>query len=333
LNPKVTIAGVQLDESLKLSLVRRSAGNPGPSDISVMVSSCGICGTDNHIVRGESRVSLPVVLGHEFGGRVIATGDKVDGIKVGDIVAVDPNIACHHCDQCRAGNVHLCENLTAIGVDMDGGMSDVCTVPAAQAYVVPAAFDPRYLPFVEPLSCVLHGLDRIAVRQGEKVLIIGAGTIGLMQLLLLREVAGRLDVQELNSKRMAKAASFGAHPAGDGAPVGYDAVLECSGTVAGFEKAVSSVRPGGRILVFGVTPIGKLAQISPNDIYRRELTIVGSYINPNTFSRSIAMIGSGRLPLSGLDVRYFSLEDFEAAFEASASGDFSKVAFQSKEGD
>ena len=164
-------------------------------------------------------------------------------------------------------------------------------------------------------------------------MIIGAGTIGLMQLLLLREVAGRLDVEELNSKRMSKAMSFGAHPGGDGAPVRYDAVLECSGTVAGFEKAVSSVRPGGRILVFGVTPVGKTAQISPNDIYRRELTIVGSYINPHTFNRSIAMIGSGRIPLSGLDVRYFSLEDFGAAFEASVSGNYSKVAFQSKEGD
>ncbi len=333
MNLMVNIAGVQLDERLKLSLVRRSAGNPGPSDVSVKVSACGICGTDHHVVKGESRVSLPVVLGHEFGGKVIATGEKVDGINEGDIVAVDPNIACHHCEQCRAGNIHLCENLTAIGVDMDGGMSDVCTVPASQAYVVPAGFDPRHLPFVEPLSCVLHGLDRVAVRQGEKVLIIGAGTIGLMQLLLLREVAGRLDVEELNPKRMSKAVSFGARPAGDAAPFRYDAVLECSGTVAGFEKAVSSARPGGRILVFGVTPIGKTAQISPNDIYRRELTIVGSYINPNTFTRSIAMIGSGRIPLSGLDVRYFSLDDFETAFEASASGDFSKVAFQSKEGD
>jgi L-iditol 2-dehydrogenase len=325
--------GLELNEERQLSLIRKSNREPGPKDVIVKVLASGICGTDNHIIRGESRVSLPVILGHEFGGTVFRVGPEVTNVSTGDLVAVDPNIVCHICENCRDGNIHLCRNLTAIGVDRDGGMSDICIIPATQAYRVPDGFDPRYLPFVEPLSCVLHGLERISVKHGEKALIIGAGTIGLMHLLLLRDIAGFIAIDEVNGKRLSKALSLGARELTEEATGGFDAVLECSGTVEGFRKAMTSVKPGGRILVFGVTPIGKMAEVSPNDVYRRELTVVGSYLNPNTFNRSIALIASGRIALSSLDVKSFGLERFREAFEASASGEFSKVAFQSAEVD
>ncbi len=325
--------GLELNEEYKLSLVRRPDRELRPDEVLIKVLASGICGTDRHIMRKESRVTPPVILGHEFGGSVVAVGSKVENVGPGDAVAVDPNISCHACEYCRNGNEHLCEKLTAIGVDIDGGMSDLCVIPSGQAYRLPAGFELRFLPFVEPLSCVLHGMDRISVKHGERVLVIGSGTIGLMHMLLLRGVAGELCVDELNESRLAKAVSLGAGKASKGEIDHFDAVIECSGTVGGFEKAVASARRGGRVLVFGVTPIGDFAQISPNDIYKKELTILGSYVNPNTFSRSIAMIGSGRIPLSRLDVRYFPLEDFKTAFEASASGDFSKVVFQSVEGD
>lgn len=327
------MTGLELNKERRLSLVKRSSSALGPMEVLIRVRASGICGTDIHIIRGESRVTLPVILGHEFGGTVTSIGEKVSNITLGDLVAVDPNIPCHSCEYCREGNIHLCEHLTAVGVDRDGGMSDECVVPSSQVYRLPSDFELKFLPLIEPLSCVLHGLDRISVRQGERVLIIGTGTIGLMHLLLLSGVAGDLAVNELNPNRLAKAVSFGARDAGNMSPGYFDAVLECSGTVGGFEKAMRSVKPGGRILVFGVTPMGDRAQISPNDIYRRELTIIGSYVNPNTFNRAIALINSGKISLSRLELKFFGLDDFREAFAASGSGTFSKVAFQFAEVD
>ena len=324
------MVGVELDQKLRLSLVRKDQKALKGNEVLVKVSTCGICGTDNHIIKGEARVSPPVVLGHEFGGIVIDAGESVASVRPGGLVAIDPNIPCYACEYCRDGNTHLCEKLTAIGIDIDGGMSDRCAVPASQVYTVPEGFDPAFLPFVEPLSCVLHGLDRVSVRHGERVLIIGSGTIGLMQLLMLRDFAGEILVDEVNPSRLEKAVSLGAGKAGTGREDYFDAVIECSGTITGFNKAISCVRPGGRILIFGVTPIEDRAQINPNVIYRKELSIMGSYVNPNTFKRAIAVIAGGKIPLSSLEVKYFKLEDFSEAFEASRSGDYSKVAFRAE---
>ena len=323
--------GLEIDNNLRLSIVKKKRQTLKENEVRVRVLTCGICGTDNHIIKGESRVTLPVILGHEFGGVIEEVGKKVTTLAAGDLVVVDPNIPCHSCEYCHEGSTHLCKRLTAIGVDTDGGMSDHCIVPVQQAYKLPPSFDPKALPFVEPLSCVLHGLDRINVRQGEKVLIIGAGTIGLMYVLLLRGIAGELFIDEMNPVRLTKPLSFGAKQE-EHELVGYfDAVIECSGSVPGFEKAVSKVKRGGRVLVFGVAPLEARAQISPNEIYSKELTILGSYVNPYTFQRAIELINAERIPISSFDIKLFSLEDYLIAFAASQSGKFSKVAFSFSE--
>lgn len=324
--------GLELSSNIRLSLVRRSPRVLKENEVLVRVLTCGICGTDNHIIKGESRAAPPVILGHEFGGVIKEIGEEVTTLNVGDLVAVDPNIPCYTCEYCREGNIHLCKKLTAIGVDTDGGMSDSCIVPVRQAYKLPPSFDPQALPFVEPLSCVLHGLDRLNVRQGEKVLVIGAGTIGLMHLVLLKGIAGELFVDEMNPERLAKAVSFEAKREDRKLVEYFDAVLECSGSIAGFEKAITNVKRGGRILVFGVAPIEARAHVSPNAIYSKEITILGSYVNPYTFRRAIETIVSGKIPISGFDVKLFSLQEYEHAFAASRSGEFSKVAFGLAEG-
>jgi len=302
------------------------------NELRIRVTSSGICGTDIHIVKGESRVTLPVILGHEFGGVVEDVGDGVNSVRVGDLVGVDPNISCRVCTYCREGKPHLCTMLTAIGVDIDGGMSDLCTVPEEQAFRVPQDFDPRELPFLEPLSCVLHGLDRVKTQQGERVLIIGAGTIGLMFGLLLRDSVGELRVAEVNPQRLRKALSTGCTVATGNRESEFDVVIESSGSVDGFESAIKMAKRGGRILVFGVAARHLSASIKPNDIYSKELSILGSYVNPHTYSRAIELMSNKRTFLSSLDVKSFRLDDFETAFEASRSGRYSKVIFDLQEG-
>lgn len=323
--------GLELDSKLNLSLVDKTDRQPRDREVIVRVVSSGICGTDNHIIKGESRVTLPVVLGHEFGGFVQDVGKSVRSLKRGDLVVVDPNIPCHSCAYCREGKFNLCSNLTAIGVDIDGGMSDLCIVPETQAYPVASSFDPTELPFVEPLSCVLHGLDRAAVRSGERVLVIGTGTIGLMFVMLLKEVAAELCIDEPNPVRSGKAATLGGRIKGADRSEYFDVVVECSGTVTGFADAIARVKRGGRVLVFGVAPRKAAASVWPNEIYARELTILGSYVNPSTFSRAVEIVSNKKISLSSFDVKAYKLNEFNDAFEASRSGRYSKVMFSLEE--
>jgi threonine dehydrogenase-like Zn-dependent dehydrogenase len=320
--------GLELDTNLRLSIIKKEDRSLKKNEVRVRVISCGICGTDNHIIKGESRASLPVILGHEFGGAIEEVGNGVSSLRTGDTVAIDPNIPCHSCEYCRDGSIHLCKNLLAIGVDVDGGMSDTCIVPEEQAYKLSSSFDPIELPFVEPLSCVLHGLERVNVKHGERVLVIGAGTVGLMFVMLLKDTAGELVVDEPISSRLKKAIAMGGTDDKSGRAEYFDAVIECSGTITGFEKAIRRIKRGGKILVFGVSPQSSRFYMSPNEIYSKEMSILGSYVNPYTFVRAINIINNKKISLSSFDLKAFALENYKAAFDASQSGEYSKVVFR-----
>ncbi|HXG00354.1 MAG TPA: alcohol dehydrogenase catalytic domain-containing protein, partial [Bacteroidota bacterium] len=187
----------------------------------VQIHACGICGTDLHIIEGTSHSRPPVVLGHEFAGLVLDLAGEYPGIRVGTRVAVDPNISCGVCYYCRRGSVHLCSNLTALGVDRDGGMAEFCIVPVQQLHALPdtVAFETGVL--VEPVSCALHGIDRAGIRTGDSVVIIGGGTIGLLMLQLARHAgATRIVVVEPAEHKRKAAETLGADVTLD--PLGTD---------------------------------------------------------------------------------------------------------------
>lgn len=150
----------------------------------IKVKACGICGTDVHINEGEAPAISPVILGHEFAGEVVAVGSGVTRLSIGDKVAVDPNIACGQCPQCRAGKVHLCDRLQAIGVTLNGGFAEYCMVPEVQAHRFEEGLSFVEAAMVEPVACCLHGIDLAGMRAGESVAIFGAGFIGLILLQL-----------------------------------------------------------------------------------------------------------------------------------------------------
>ena len=319
-----------LSGNYQLSLSEINTSPPGNNEVKIRVLECGICGTDTHIIKGESRSTVPVVLGHEFGGVVVETGSCVDNIVPGDVVAVDPNIHCGVCHFCRSGKPNFCVNMKAIGVDLNGGMAELCTVPASQVYRVPPDFDSALLYLVEPLSCVLHGIDKIDIKPGENVLIVGAGNIGILFALVLYNHVGKLAVLEKNMSRLQNALSLGVKEGheDDGSVPEFDAVVEATGTAEGFLTALKSVAPGGRILQFGVVPVGLATHLYLNDIYARDISIIGSYLNPYTFSRAIKLLWNRPEHFSKIRPGYFSLEDYETAFEASRTGSVPKAVFR-----
>ncbi len=316
-----------------LSVVQRPVRSLSKGEVLVLVHSCGVCGTDVHIVAGESRSSPPVVLGHEFSGNVEDVGPGVKRFAQGDAVAVDPNISCGTCYYCRRGLVHLCSNLRALGVDIDGGMAEFCIVPEQQLYALPKHFPFASSAFIEPVSCVLHGIDRAKIVVGDSVVIIGAGTIGLMMLQLARAAgaAETIVIEPLEQKR-AIARDLGAthvlnpltenvrDAVRDLTAVGADVVIECAGRISTAEEALGLVRRGGTVEYFGVCALGRTFPIEPHLIYGRELTIVGSYVNPHTFDRAIKALSSGIIRVDEFPVTRFPLDGVQEALRYQQEG-------------
>lgn len=184
-----------------VEIVEMPQPEPAEGEVVIKVMACGICGTDIHIFRGEYMGKYPVIPGHEFSGVVERVGRGVAHFKPGNRVAVEPNISCQNCRNCLNNRENFCENWQAVGVTRPGGMAQYVAVPES------AVFDIGDIPFeiaafMEPLSCVLHGIERVGIRMGDRVLILGAGPIGILLLksVLLRGVV-EVTVVEKNPAR------------------------------------------------------------------------------------------------------------------------------------
>jgi 2-desacetyl-2-hydroxyethyl bacteriochlorophyllide A dehydrogenase len=297
-----------------------------PGELLVKVDVCGVCGTDVHIVDGTSRSTPPVVLGHEYAGVVEDTASTDNRELVGHRVAVDPNISCGRCDFCRRGFVHLCSNLRALGVDIDGGMAEYSIVPEGQVHAVPPAMAKETSAFIEPVSCAVHGIDRAGVKAGDTVIIIGGGTIGLIMLQLARHAgAAKVIVLEPLEHKRQIAAELGAelvlNPSrGDASALLGDVVIECVGKPQTMQLAIDLARRGGTVEFFGVAPIGEKIPLEPNQVYYKELTIVGSYVNPHTFDRSIALLTEGKIRTDLFQIDKFPLDGVHEALRSQREG-------------
>lgn len=319
----------------ELTLQTREPAPVGPHDVRVRVEAAGICGTDLHIRKDEYDSAPPVVLGHEFAGRIVEAGDAVAHVAVGDLVTVEPHVYCGICKFCADGQEHRCTHKQAFGVHLDGGFAEQVTVPARNAYRLPAGMTAAIGALAEPLGCVLHGIDRAEIRAGADVAVFGAGPIGLLLLTMAsRAGAATVIAVEPNPDRRALARRFGAtlalapDEAGDAirdATDGYgaDVVFEATGLPAVFTAALASVSRGGRLVVFGVAAPSARVELSPFHLYREELTLVGSLTNPYAHRRAVRMLPS--LGLEPLITHTFPLSEIHAAFRTAEEGEGLKV--------
>ena len=298
-----------------------------PDEVLLKVAVCGVCGTDIKIVAGQSHATPPIVLGHEYCGHVVEKGDKVTDLAVGDFVAVDPNIYCGQCQFCRQGKVNLCENLCALGVDIDGGFAEYCIAPAGQCFRLPEATNPILAALLEPLSCTLYGFQKAAVKPGESVIIVGGGMIGILMLKLARlSPARQIIVVEPDAERQELCLKIGADLvfASDeesGRKIiavtqgGAETVIECAGALSAVEQAFRLVKNGGRLVIFGVSPAKQKILIAPYEIYRRDISLIGSFLNPFTFKTAVDLFATGRIDFEDIDIRSFRLNGISDAFE------------------
>lgn len=321
------------EKAHSLTIASKSLRAIDATEVLIKIQACGVCGTDVHIVDGSSRSTPPVVLGHEFVGIVERTGGDVRHVTRGRQVAVDPNVACGMCYYCRQGLVHLCTKLKALGVDLDGGMAEFCIAPMEQVYALPERMKPGVSVFIEPVSCAIHGIDRANISLGDTVAILGGGTVGLLMLQLAKNAgaARTILVEPLEHKRRI-ATELGAdiviNPKEadirssimDTTEVGADVVIECAGTSQTAQLTLELARRGGTVEFFGVCPLGEKIHVEPNQVYFKELTIIGSYVNPNTFSRAIALLDSGKVRIDNFHTTIFPLEQVHQALAFQREG-------------
>ena len=303
--------------------------SPREGEVLVKVMAAGICGTDAHIYKGEYMGSYPCVPGHEFSGVVASLGRGAGRFRVGQRVTADPNISCDACAPCRENKQNYCENAQTTGVTLPGAMAEYVAVPEK------CVFDAEGVGFTEaamaePLSCVLYGAERVRgmLPAAASVLISGAGPIGLTHLQVARlNGAADVTVTDLFESKLELARALGADHAVNAAEFEgsarrgrYDLVIDCTGIPRVIEGSVKYARDSGVLLIFGVCPVGSEVRLDPYEIFRREITVTGSYALKRTLGRALELIRGGKINLMPLVGERFSLEGAEGAIRDMIAG-------------
>ncbi len=313
-----------LNEPLQLDVREYTLPKLKTNEIIIKVAVCGLCGTDFHIYRGESYSKPPLIPGHEFVGEIVEKGAEAAGLKIGDKVAIDPNIYCGECYYCKNGKINFCSNLKALGVSLNGGFAEYTIVPSSQAYLLPDEFSLEAAAFAEPLSCCVRGMDRAEIKHGETVAIIGGGTIGLL-MLQMAKISGAskiILIEPIEEKRkiaIKLGSDFAFDPNSSNAlkeiieltSGGPDVVIECVGNSSAVNIAANLPKRGGRIIIFGLSPKKETVNINLQDFFLKELSIKGSLLNPFTFSRSVELLVGGKINTTGLNPVISSLENLD----------------------
>ncbi len=317
----------------------------GAEDVLVKVAACGVCGTDVHIYygdKGSAPVHPPVVLGHELSGTVVKTGKGVKTMKEGDHVSVDPNSYCGKCHYCRIGKKQLCTHLYAVGVNRNGGFEEYCAVPEAQCFRLSPDLPLRYGAMAEPLACCLHGIDRAGIRVGDTVCVIGGGAIGLMMVQLAKlSGASWVMLSEPVAMRREIGLKLGADDAADpykedisealcrctGMP-GADVIIECVGNTEAVRQAFQAAKRGSTVLLFSVPKADTFHPLSLEDVYQKELKIIGSLINPDTHGRAVELINRGKIKLDEIITHSFPVDRLEEAIHMQMSDQSIKVMIE-----
>ncbi|MEM6731905.1 MAG: L-threonine 3-dehydrogenase, partial [Myxococcota bacterium] len=315
------------------------------NDVLIRVKKTAVCGTDVHIFKwdewAQRTIPVPMTVGHEFSGEVVAWGSEVRPefakLNVGDRVSAEGHVTCGYCRNCRAGRRHLCRNTLGLGVNRPGAFAEYVVVPALNVVKLPDDVSDDIASLFDPFGNAVHtalSFDLV----GEDVLVTGAGPIGIMAAAIARHVGARhVVITDVNEYRLELARKMGVTRAVNvqneslrdamdalGLVEGFDVGLEMSGAPAAFNTMLDSMNHGGKVALLGLLPNG--AAIDWDNVIFKGLEIKGIYGRQmfETWYKMIALIQSG-LDLEPLVTHRFPMTDYEHAFAAMTSGQSGKV--------
>jgi threonine dehydrogenase-like Zn-dependent dehydrogenase len=307
-----------------LDIVERPVPGPAPGEVLVRTGTVGICGSDLHFYRGEFRGLPGMVPGHEIAGFV----ESGDGFAPGTPVAVQPTIACGACAACLRGQAPTCARLRLMGISTPGGLQEYLAVPAANVFPLPSGVPPELGALAEPLAVAVRAMNRAQIAQGDRVVILGAGTIGLLTLLLAREVANEVAITARYPHQRDLALALGAgavfEPGSEALaswakanPV--DAVFESvGGSAPTLSEAVDVVRGGGIVLALGVFTSD--VSLPARKLVNQEIRLIGSVVYGHEsgqpeFGAAVGKLARYARQLEQLRTSTYPLEEANAAFE------------------
>jgi len=317
---------------------------PQPDEVKLEVAAAGICGTDIHIINGTWRCDAPVVLGHEFCGTVVETGELVKNLHPGDrVVAANPARTCGGCYYCRAGNPFMCRERVSAGYMIDGAFAEYIVIRAEMCHRLPENVSFRQAALGEPISVAVHAaIERTTVHAGDVVLVSGVGCVGLLVLQVAKLEGARVIIAglEKDARRLDCARKLGADRVvnvdqenlleavmEETGGAGADLVYECAGSPKSLETCLEAVKRQGTL-----APVGMYAgpvTVDINAISQKELDVAGSYGYVWTsWERSLALLSGGKIEADMLISHEFPLEQYDAAFRTTQDGAGVKVIFR-----
>lgn len=279
---------------------------PSLNEVLIKSSYCGVCGTDVHLYTGnEGSVKMtPLTIpGHEISGINVKTNERV---------VVDPNYYCNECTECKSNRPHYCENISNIGVNKNGGFAEYLIANKSQVHIIPKNVSLEEASFAEPLSCCLHGLNKISINSNDNVLIIGAGTIGLLMLQLCNYYnANIVSIIDIVEYKRNLALELGANKIysniNEIKNTKYNKIIECVGLKTTCIDAISICANTGHVLLFGLTKPDEKILIKPFDLFKRDITITSSYINPYTIKEALKILSTKEILTKPLVSNIYSL--------------------------
>lgn len=319
-----------------LRLEDREDPTPGPGQVKVRLAAGGICGSDlhyyNHGGFGAVHLKEPMILGHEVGGYIEELGEGVEGLAVGQLVAVSPSRPCHHCKYCEEGYYNQCQNMQFYGSAMpfphvQGAFREVLVADAAQCADA-TGLTPGEAAMAEPLAVALHAVGRAGPLLGKRVLVTGCGPIGVLAIIAAR-LAGAAEVVAVDltdftlAAAVANGADRGINTASDPdglkqyeAGKGYfDVMIEATGAAPALSAGIAAMRPGGVIVQLG---LGGDMQVPVQTITAKELSLVGSFRFHWDFFTGVEMMRRGRIDVKPLITATVPLAEAESAFVAAS---------------
>lgn len=313
----------------------------GHNDVMIKIRKTAICGTDVHIYNwdewSQKTIPVPMVVGHEYIGEIVAIGQEVKGFKIGDRVSGEGHITCGHCRNCRGGRTHLCRNTIGVGVNREGCFAEYLVIPAFNAFKIPDNIPDEIAAIFDPFGNAVHtalSFDLV----GEDVLVSGAGPIGIMAAAVCRHVGARhVVITDVNDYRLELAKKMGVSRAVNvsrenlkdvmnelGMKEGFDVALEVSGAPAAFQTMLDTMNHGGRIALLGIPPASMATDWS--QVIFKGLFIKGIYGREmfETWYKMATLIQSG-LDLSPVITHQFPIDEFQKGFDIMRSGQSGKV--------
>ncbi|GLQ36193.1 Zn-dependent alcohol dehydrogenase [Amylibacter marinus] len=301
---------------------------PKAGEVTLRIAYCGICGTDMHVYHGnmDARVGLNRIVGHEMSGIIEAVGEGVENVQLGQKVVVRPLDHCGDCPACNEGYEHVCHNLKFLGLDTDGAMQEYWTVPAHTLHILPDDLRLDHAALIEPVAVACHDVRLSELKDGEDVVVIGGGPIGILVAMVARDLGGKVTISEVNENRLAIAQKLGfdtinplkadlaseinTKTNGKGAEV----VFEVSGSQPGVDAMTTVAATRGRIVMVAIH--ASKPTIDMFQFFWRELRLLGARVyEPQDYEKAIKVIKSGGVDADTVITDISPLADIQAAFE------------------